>query len=193
MNLLFKNFTQISDEESALVLQMRNSDAVRLKMYNQDIIFGDDHKKWMQSLAEKSDCRYFLVYADDKPIGVVDFTSITRDSCEWGYYLSPNMQLSGFGVLLEYYAIKYAFEKLTVTQLYCAVLDSNKNVYNTHTKYFGFVADEKYSSKYNQQDSTLYFNGLSLLKENWDKWNNPTVNRNINFFKVGNVIFADIS
>lgn len=184
MNLLFKNFTQISDEESALVLQMRNSDAVRLKMYNQSIISLKNHKKWIQSLAERSDCQYFLVFADSKPIGVVDFTSITRDSCEWGYYLSPNMQLSGFGALLEYYAIKYAFEKLMVTQLYCAVLDSNKSVYNIHTKYFGFVADEKYSSTHNQQDTTLYFNGLSLLKEDWKNWNNPIVERNLAFFKV---------
>ena len=184
MKLLFKNFTTLSDDEIILVHQMRNSDAVRLKMYNQEVIPLENHKNWVYSLAERSNCRYFLVYADGKAVGVVDFTSIKNDSCEWGYYLSPDMQISGYGILLEYYVLKYAFEKLCVKTLFCAVLDSNKNVYETHVKYFGFSPDEKYSSIQKKEEDILHFNGLSLTKENWQKWSNPIIEQNLKIFKV---------
>ena len=44
MKLIFKNFTMLSDDEIVLVHEMRNSDAVRLKMYNQDIISLENHR-----------------------------------------------------------------------------------------------------------------------------------------------------
>lgn len=190
MKLLFKNFTTLSDDEIILVHQMRNSDAVRLKMYNQEIIPLENHKNWVYSLAERSDCRYFLVYADDKAVGVVDFTSIKNNSCEWGYYLAPDMQISGYGILLEYYVLEYAFETLCVSTLFCAVLDSNKNVYETHIKYFGFSPDEKYSSTQKKGKNTFCFDGLSLSKDDWQKWKNPIVERSLKFFKVEKVIYS---
>ena len=137
----------------------------------------------------RSDCRYFLAFADEKPIGVIDFTSITKESCEWGYYLAPQMQTSGYGVLLEYYVLKYAFETLGVEKLFCAVLDSNKNVYDTHIKYFGFKADERYSSAKEVDGKAFIFNGLSLTKENWLNWNNPMIQKILKFFKVEKVSF----
>ena len=190
MKLLFKNFTGLSDDEIVLVHQMRNSEAVRLKMYNQGIISLENHRRWVALLAERSDCRYFLVYADDNPIGVIDFTSISSDACEWGYYLAPDMQTSGYGVVLEYYVLKYAFESIGVKILFCAVLDSNKNVYNAHQKYFGFVPDEKYSSIQNTGEKTIFFEGLSLTKENWEKWDSPIVERSLKFFRIEDVSFC---
>lgn len=187
MELLFKNFTKLTKDEIILIHQMRNSDAVRLKMYNQEIIPLENHKNWVSSLTERNDCRYFLVYADDKAIGVVDFTSIKKDSCEWGYYLAPDMQKSGYGILLEYYVLKYSFEKLAVKTLFCAVLDSNKNVYETHIKYFGFSPDEKYSSTQKKGENTFCFDGLSLSKDDWQKWKSPVVEQSLKFFKVKNV------
>ncbi len=189
MKLLFKNFTTLSDDEIVLVHQMRNSDAVRSKMYSQDIITLENHKKWVASLTERNDCLYFLVYADNKAVGVVDFTSIENNACEWGYYLSPDMQNSGYGVLLEYYVLKYAFEIIGVETLFCAVLDSNKNVYETHVKCYGFLPNKNYSSSQENGEGVSCFNGLSLTKENWQKWNNPIIERSLKFFKVEKVIF----
>ncbi len=189
MQLSFKNFSKLTEDEIILVHQMRNSDAVRLKMYNQAIIPLENHKKWIASLPKRADCCYFLVYADNKAIGVVDFTFIKGDSCEWGYYLAPDMQKSGYGILLEYYVLKYAFETLCVNTLFCAVLDSNKNVYETHIKYFGFSPDKKYSSTHKKGENTFHFDGLYLTKENWQKWKNPIVERSLKFFKVEKVIF----
>ena len=187
MNLTFKNFTALTEEEVELVCNMRNSTGVRTKMYNQDVIPLEQHKKWVAGLKDRSDCRYFLACADSKVLGVVDFTSIYADECEWGYYLDEKYLNSGYGVILEYFVLKYAFETIRVQKLFCAVLDSNKNVYDTHIKYFGFTTDERYSSVKQSENEELRFNGLSLTKADWQNWHNPTVERSLKFFKVDSV------
>ncbi|MGN0739644.1 MAG: UDP-4-amino-4,6-dideoxy-N-acetyl-beta-L-altrosamine N-acetyltransferase [Treponema sp.] len=184
MKLTFKNFIILTEEEIELVCDMRNSTGVRTKMYNQDIIPLEQHKKWVTSLKGRTDSCYFLAYADEKILGVVDFTSISADECEWGYYLNEKYINSGYGVVLEYYVLKYAFEIIGVKKLFCAVLDSNKNVYDTHIKYFGFIPDERYSSTKQTKKGLLRFNGLSLSKTDWQNWHNPTVERSLKFFKI---------
>lgn len=67
------------------------------------------------------------------------------------------------------------------------MLESNKNVYDTHIKYFGFTADERYSSSKQTDDGMLRFNGLSLLKEKWLQWHNPFVEHSLKFFGVNGV------
>lgn len=189
MKLVFKNFTILTDDEVLLVWKMRNSTGVRTKMYNQDIIPFEEHKKWVSNLKFRTDCRYFLVFADDKLLGVVDFTSISEDICEWGCYLDESLHNRGYGILLEYYVLRYAFETIGVKKLFCAVLKNNKSVYDTHIKYFGFMPDESYSSVKQSGSHKLYFNGLSLLKENWENWDNSFVERCVKVFKVENVIW----
>lgn len=189
MNLFFKNFINLTAEEADLVLNMRNSLSVRSKMYNQDIISLEEHKKWLTTLQINKSCLYFLVYADNVPIGVVDFTHITDTSCEWGYYLDEKYLGSGYGILLEYYLISYAFDKLNIKKLYCAVLEENKNVYNTHIQFFSFSPDQKYSSYKNVNGRGLQFDGLSITVKTWQQWNNPMVLRSLKFFKVGSVVW----
>ena len=188
MKIIFKNFTTLSEEEIKLVWEMRNKIEIRSKMYNQDFIPLESHINWVKKLAGRNDCRYFLAYLDEKPVGVVDFTSIEKSKCEWGYYLDKQYLSSGYGILLEYYIIKYAFEVLNVNLLFCAVLNSNKNVYDTHIKYFCFSKDEKYSSE--NEEKKLIFNGLSLTQDSWKNWKNPFVEKCINFFKVENVSWS---
>ncbi|MBQ6567535.1 MAG: hypothetical protein IJL80_10805 [Treponema sp.] len=65
MRIGFKNFVDLTEEETEAVWQMRNSDSVRLKMYTQDIIPLANHKKWISGLSGRSDCIYFLVHGRD--------------------------------------------------------------------------------------------------------------------------------
>ena len=193
MKLQFKNFTLLSSDEIIFVHKMRNSDIVRLKMYNQEVIPLEIHKEWVAHLIERTDCCYYLVYADEEAIGVVDFTSISnsKDSCEWGYYLKEKYINSGYGILLEYYVLKYAFEALKVDKLFCSVLDSNFKVYNMHKKYFGFSEDECYSVNKKGNGTELNFKGLSLLKTDYEKWDNLFVERSLKFFNVDSVEFIN--
>lgn len=191
MILYLKNFTDLTEEEKNLVWNERNKESIRSKMYNSDVIPVESHLKWISSLKEKDDRKYFLVYFDERSVGVIDFTDITDDSCEIGDYVFEEYLELGYGILFETVLLRYAFEEMKLNEVHCAVLEENKNVYKTHIKYFGFSPDEKYSSTQKKEGDILRFNGLSLTKENWQKWSNPIVERSLKFFKVEKVIFQD--
>ena len=187
-NIIFKNFCLLNDEEIVLVHSMRNSEKIRTKMYNQDIIPLEVHKKWVSSLFLRKDCLYFLAYYDNKAIGVVDFTSINSDSCEWGFYLNPKYLNSGYGFLLEYYVLQFAFYFLQVNKLIGAVMAGNDMVYDGHIKYFSFSPDEDYTIKKEIDGENKIFRGLSLKRENWEQWDKKKLLFLLKIFKVSQFI-----
>lgn len=189
MILHLKNFIDLTEGEKTLVWRERNKESIRSKMYNSDVIPLDSHLNWISSLKEKSNRKYFLVYFDERPVGVIDFTDITDDSCEIGDYVFEEYLELGYGILFETVILRYAFEELKLKEVHCAVLEENKNVYKTHIKYFGFNEDEKYSSEYKNGIKTIRFNGLSISKESWKKWKNPIVERSLKLFRVEDVKF----
>jgi UDP-4-amino-4,6-dideoxy-N-acetyl-beta-L-altrosamine N-acetyltransferase len=185
MKLVFKNFTALMEKEIKLVFDMRNSESVRLKMYNPEPITYSDHKEWISRLKTKKDRLYFLSFYNDNPIGVVDFTSINdKNECEWGYYLNPELQNSGYGILLEYYVIKYAFEELQIKHLFGAVIETNKKLFDSHVRQFGFMPDSSHDIQKEQDGKTLLFKGMVLHKNDWLKWKNPVVEKWIKIFNV---------
>ena len=175
MRIEFKNFVNLTEEEIKAVWQMRNSDSVRLKMYTQDIIPLENHKKWVSGLSGRSDCIYFLVLAEGEIAGCVNFTSISARQCEWGYYLNPEIQNGGLGIVLEYYAVRYAFENLGVEKLFGAVIESNPKLYRNHIQYFGFSEDSAFDSERMINGNKTKFKGMSLRRQDWENWNNPLV------------------
>lgn len=189
MILTLKNFVNLTEDEKKLVWAERNKESIRSKMYNTDIIPLENHLSWIESLKNKLDCKYFLVYFDETPVGVIDFTGISEDSCEIGDYVFEEYLDLGYGILFETVILKYAFETLNIKEVRCAVLETNANVYKTHIKYFGFTPDERYSSNKKTETEELHFNGLSLTKEVWQNWHNPTVERSLKFFKVENTVY----
>ena len=184
MKVLLKNFVELSDDEKKIVWTERNKESVRQKMYNQDAIEYRTHLDWLDKLKNRQDCMYFIVYVDDKAIGVIDFTDIGIESCEIGDYAFEDFQGSGYGILLEILILRYAFEKLNLKSVHCAVLDKNSNVYEIHKEYFGFLVDEKYSVVKEINGKKAVFRGLSLSTEKWSNWNNQKLNRLIEFFKI---------
>lgn len=192
MNLKFKDFKLLNEKEMEFVWKMRNSESVRSKMYNQDLILLENHKKWIASLKTRKDCLYFLVYSDENIVGVINFTSILpKESCEWGYYLNPEIQNSGYGIILEYYVLKYAFENLEIQRLYGAVIDSNKKLYENHIREFGFVADSNYSSTIEVDGKVLSFSGMSLTIENYKKWENVKIEKWLQIFNITDFSVAE--
>ncbi len=189
MTLTLKDFTRLTNAEKELIWRERNKESIRTKMYNADIIPLESHMAWVSSLPDRHDCKYFLVCFDEKPVGVIDFTGITEDSCEIGDYVFEDYLNLGYGIVFEDVILRYAFEQLKVQEVHCAVLETNKNVLDTHVKYFGFAADEQYSSVKQTGAEEFRFNGLSLLKSGWQNWHNPIVERSFKFFKVERILF----
>lgn len=76
----FKNFIHLDESELLFVLEKRNSDEIRNKMTNTDIISVEDHLKFCNSLKNDSTRLYYLIYLDDEPVGVADFQDINNEN-----------------------------------------------------------------------------------------------------------------
>ncbi len=116
------------------------------------------------------------------------FTGITKDSCEIGDYVFEECLYLGYGILFETVILKYAFETLNLSEVHCAVLESNKNVYKTHVKYFDFSPDNRYSSVKETKTGERRFFGLSLLKVHWQNQHNPIAKKSMRLFNVTDII-----
>lgn len=135
--LMFKNLIRITDEEKRLVLEWRNSERIRTKMVNKNIISWEDHKHFIEQLKSRKDCIYYLIYIDKTPIGVSSFTDIDliSKSCSGGTYIGDTNYL-GYGIPILYYCYVYLFENMNFNEHVFNVLKVNKRVYKMHKEIF---------------------------------------------------------
>lgn len=135
--LMFKNFTKISDDEKHLILEWRNSERIREKMLHKEIISWEDHKRFIERLKDRTDCIYCLIYIDNVPVGVSSVTDIDQinNTCSGGMYIG-DVDYLGYGIPILYYGYKYLFEKLGIKENVFDVLKTNKRVYKMHKEIF---------------------------------------------------------
>lgn len=107
---LFKNFTSISDEEKKHVWEWRNHPDIRKWMINRDIIPFENHLSFLNSLKDRNDRFYWLVFYNGAPVGVLSIADCNDSLTEGtpGYYIDPACKIIGIGVELQY-AFKYFF------------------------------------------------------------------------------------
>ena len=132
----FKNFIKLSQKEKEMVLEWRNSDRIRLKMSNQEIISLGDHLRYIDNLKNRTDCVYYLICVDEVPIGVIDSVYIKEEDIRMAGSYIGNTDYLGYGLLLCYLDIKKHFEDYPESIKYANVLKSNKRVYRMHKEIF---------------------------------------------------------
>jgi len=128
--LLFKNFTKTTLEEQKLIWSWRNSDRIRLKMRHQEIIPLENHLKFIEGLRKRTDCLYYLFYADGRPVGVQDYLQIEnfdadKQVLEIGYLFERGFWHKGYATEAARACKKYAFEKLKCDEVCSIIRDTN--------------------------------------------------------------------
>ena len=111
--LSFRNFTELTEHERDLVLSWRNADRIRLRMTNRGILSREEHFRFIDSLASRTDRLYYLFSVGGEPAGVLDFIRIDpkERSCEPGAYVGDERFL-GYGFPLYHCALAHAFDDL---------------------------------------------------------------------------------
>ncbi|MBX1886668.1 UDP-4-amino-4,6-dideoxy-N-acetyl-beta-L-altrosamine N-acetyltransferase, partial [Campylobacter peloridis] len=104
LSLKFKDFINLNDYEKDFVLRWRNDEKIAKFMKNTNIEL-DEHLNFINKLKQDNTKKYFLVFENDEPIGVIDFININKISCEFGLYGIKK----GVGDLLMEEIKKYAF------------------------------------------------------------------------------------
>jgi UDP-2,4-diacetamido-2,4,6-trideoxy-beta-L-altropyranose hydrolase len=126
-------FTELNDTEKEMILTWRNHPDIRIWMLNSHEISLDDHLRFIESLKNRADKRYFLVRQGNDYLGVVDLTDITTTSAEIGIYANPDMR--SVGTLLMDALIRYAFNTLKLTKLIANVFSNNEKAKRLYQKF----------------------------------------------------------
>lgn len=133
----FKNFVCLTEEEKLMVLEWRNSPEIRKWMINSDVISKENHFSYIDSLENREDRYYWLVFKpDDTPIGVFDITSVDRENniAEIGDYAKPKRFDDGFYFLRE--CLYFYFNILEIENNYTEAAENNRNIHALNT-FFG--------------------------------------------------------
>lgn len=137
LSLKLKNFTDLDDFEKKFILQHRNKEQIAKFMKNSYIDF-DEHLKFLSNLKNDSTKKYFLVYESNEAVGVIDFTNITSQTCDFGLYAIKK----GVGDILINEIKKYAFNILKVQILKAYVFKDNTKALNLYIKHNFYIYDE---------------------------------------------------
>ena len=130
-----ENYVNTSKSNQTLALNMRNHYMVSKFMFNQKEISEDSHMKFIQTLAERTDIRYFLVKRNQKVVGSINFSRINlHNSVEFGLYTNPFERKNNAGRISEAAATHYAFHELGVRKLKLKVLTNNDRAINFYKK-----------------------------------------------------------
>jgi len=160
------NILKVNDEIKEKVRQWRNKEKIRRYMLSQHIITKEEHLNWIESLKNRNDWKFWVVFVDEIPIGSVylqniDFKNLTS---EWGFYVGEeDFQGRGLGKYILFKLLEFYFEEMKFEVLFTKVLSVNIAALNIYRK-FKFKMINDFLD--NQRKVML----LKFTKKDWSKW-----------------------
>ncbi len=139
--VILKKFQDCTDKELKMVLEWRNSFAVRQKMVHQKLISIENHYKFVRSLAQRQDVDYRLVKDKDEYLGVIDLINIRNNQAELGLYKNPTLTGKGIGSLLMK-GLYLLAKQNRIKKLLLKVIKSNLRAIGLYKKFDFTVVSE---------------------------------------------------
>lgn len=162
--------TALDDQDKDLILRWRNSESIRHFMYEIRPITPEEHDQWFRRELNNEKSRHFMFREKGRPVGFVSFTNINdRDRrCAWAFNLSDEREglQKGLGAVMEYFALEYVFEKMSIEKLCCEVLDFNTAVVRLHQR-FGFNKEGFLQKHIHRDDGVFGVVVMALFREDW--------------------------
>lgn len=160
---------KVEHEDSARLLEWRNSPDVSAFMYTDHRIGQAEHDRWFAAALTAEDRRYWIIEMDGRPVGLANLTRIDPivRRCDWAYYLAdPSTRGRGVGAQVEYIVLRHVFETMNFNKLWCEVLKENEAVWKLHES-FGFRREAEYREHVCKGGRFQDVVGLGMLKADW--------------------------
>jgi len=168
VNIIFKNFINLNNEEKINILDIRNTDKIRINMKSNHIISTNIHINWIEKLKEDKNNIYYAIIYKDKICGAIYINDINLEdkTSSWGLYFKQDINpiLSS---LCTYIIIDKILNEMNIQRLTLEVEKTNIQAYKFDLS-FGF---EIYDTINN------YFL-MDITKQKWEK------NKNIAYIKL---------
>lgn len=125
-NYVFKDFSEISDDEVLHIWELRNHPDIRKWMVHPEPIELPDHKNFIKSLSGRNDIQYYIVKdMTGQIIGSVNISFLSDYKVERGIYIDPRHQGKGHArrLLKEFYG--YIHQRYSINYVITRVMKSN--------------------------------------------------------------------
>lgn len=134
--MLLKNFVNASIEDKEMVRECRNDDRVRKWMYSDEIISQEEHFNFIENLQKDNKNFYWMVYKDEKFIGVISLNNIDikNKNAYLGIYSNPFCEMKNKGSLLINCLKEVAFDIVELHSLKLEVIENNKRAVDFYKK-----------------------------------------------------------
>lgn len=118
----------VNDSDIDLVLEWRNSDRVRMNMFEYHIIPRENHVKWFASLKNNPTSRCWMFLYNGERIGVITIKLVDKasDTWIWGCYLGPMRAAPNAGTIMGFVAHEIFFEHMKVARVIGEAVAANK-------------------------------------------------------------------
>lgn len=97
------NYTELNPDQIIAVWHGRNNPDVRSYMSNKDLIPYDVHIKFIQSLLNREDKKYYAIFKDADFVGCYEYYDIIGKTAERGLYIMPEYRGRGVAARIERY------------------------------------------------------------------------------------------
>jgi len=78
------NISPVTYDLVEKIRQWRNSARVRENMLDDTLIEPMQQKQWFEGLEKSKDKQYMVFRQNTRPIGMIYFSEINKQSCSWG-------------------------------------------------------------------------------------------------------------
>ena len=158
---------KLSAEHIEMVRHWRMRPEITKGMYTDPVISESDQIKWFERVSNDPAQMYWVVYEDDKPVGLASIVHIDdrNKSCETGVYFAEKHDFTTVMINTATF-LKLVFDVFDLNRLESNIMSNNKRVVRYH-ELQGFVTE-------GIRRKAIYKNGeffdiyvQSILKEEW--------------------------
>ena len=166
MKICFKEYSNLTKQESFDVLEIRNLDYIRKNMITNKIISYENHIKWCESLKTNLEKKYFAVFCNNEILGSCSWTNEEMGFI-WGIFFKDGVNpiISSASAFLF---LENCFKIDNIQNLNSLVKKENIIALNFN-KNFGF--------ELHKEDEEYFY--LKLEKENWENIKNNRLIKSI--------------
>ncbi|MHB8073704.1 UDP-4-amino-4,6-dideoxy-N-acetyl-beta-L-altrosamine N-acetyltransferase [Desulfosporosinus fructosivorans] len=159
----------LAEDDLELVLRWRNSDRVRMAMFDDSIISWINHLAWYKKTQENPDSSKHLIFMNQKiPLGVINVNRFDpiHGRCYWGFYVGEPKAPRGSGMVMGYLGLEYIFGELCIRKLCSEAFAFNEVSVNYH-KRLGFLEEGVFLEHILKQGQYHDIVCLSHFRDRW--------------------------
>ena len=157
----------MAEEDVDLVLEWRNSDRVRTKMFEHHLIAKEDHVRWFKSLEGNLRQKCWMFLYQRKPIGVITVKLVDEqsDTWIWGCYLGPMKAVPQAGTIMGFVALEHYFETMKLKKVIGEAVAANERSLEFNAR-LGFATEKKFL-RTNSMGQPIEAVLLTFLRQDW--------------------------